>query len=196
MAVYTDITDEELEGLLADFDLGPPLASKGIAEGVSNSNFLLETEKGLFILTVYERRVEARDLPYFLDLTHHLFEQGFPSATPVEDRAGRMLKQVRDKPCAIFTFLPVLLIVLLLFFLFRQQMKAAGRGAMSFGKSKARMLAPWRSITPFGLPVVPDVNITSEMSSGPSASGIRLRRQPARSGTSLSGRGPKCSSGT
>lgn len=106
MAVYTDITDEELEGLLADFDLGPPLAFKGIAEGVSNSNFLLETAKGLFILTVYERRVEARDLPYFLDLTHHLFEQGFPSATPVADRSGRMLKSVRDKPCAIFTFLP------------------------------------------------------------------------------------------
>ena len=106
MAVYTDITDEELEGLLADFDLGSPLAFKGIAEGVSNSNYQLETEKGLFILTVYERRVEGRDLPYFLDLTHHLFERGFPSATPVEDRTGRMLKQVRDKPCALFTFLP------------------------------------------------------------------------------------------
>ena len=106
MAVYTDITDEELETLLADFDLGAPLAFKGIAEGVSNSNFLLETERGLFILTVYERRVEARDLPYFLDLTHHLAEHGFPSATPVADRAGRMLKHVREKPCAIFTFLP------------------------------------------------------------------------------------------
>jgi len=106
MAVYTDITDEELEGLLADFDLGAPLAFKGIAEGVSNSNFLLETDKGLYILTVYERRVEERDLPYFLNLTHHLFEQGFPSATPVADRAGKMLKHVRAKPCAIFTFLP------------------------------------------------------------------------------------------
>jgi homoserine kinase type II len=106
MAVYTDITDEELEGLLADFDLGQPLAFKGIAEGVSNSNFLLETDGGLYILTVYEHRVEARDLPYFLDLTHHLAEQGFPSATPVEDRSGKMLKHVRGKPCAIFTFLP------------------------------------------------------------------------------------------
>lgn len=106
MAVYTDITDEELEGLLTDFDLGQPLAFKGIAEGVSNSNFLLETEQGRFILTVYEHRVESRDLPYFLDLTHHLFEAGFPSATPVADRAGRMLKSVRGKPCALFTFLP------------------------------------------------------------------------------------------
>ena len=106
MAVYTDITDEELEGLLADFELGAPLAFKGIAEGVSNSNFLLETERGLYILTVYEHMVEARDLPYFLELTHHLAGHGYPSATPLEDRSGQMLKSVRGKPCAIFTFLP------------------------------------------------------------------------------------------
>ena len=57
MAVYTDITDEELNALLSDFDLGAPLSFKGIAEGVENSNFLLETETGKFILTVYEKRV-------------------------------------------------------------------------------------------------------------------------------------------
>ncbi len=106
MAVYTDITDEELAGLLEGFDLGHPLAFKGIAEGVSNSNFLLETGKGLYILTVYEHRVEERDLPYFLSLTHHLAEAGFPSATPMADRAGETLKSVRGKPCAIFSFLP------------------------------------------------------------------------------------------
>ncbi|MFO0437905.1 MAG: homoserine kinase, partial [Phenylobacterium sp.] len=67
MAVYTDITDEELATLLADFDIGAPLSLKGVAEGVVISYFLLETETGRFILTIYEKRVRAVDLPYFLD---------------------------------------------------------------------------------------------------------------------------------
>ena len=66
MAVYTDISDAELESFMAEFDLGAPLAFKGIAEGVSNSNFLLETERGRFILTVYEQRTDEADLPFFL----------------------------------------------------------------------------------------------------------------------------------
>ncbi|MFN3511682.1 MAG: homoserine kinase [Phenylobacterium sp.] len=106
MAVYTDITDEELAELLADFDLGAPLAFKGIAEGVENSNFLLETEAGRFILTVYEKRVRAEDLPFFLDLMRWLAEHGYPCATPMADRAGRILKTVRGKPCALIAFLP------------------------------------------------------------------------------------------
>ena len=106
MAVYTDITDEELNALLADFDLGAPLAFKGIAEGVENSNFLLETERGKFILTVYEKRVREDELPFFLGLTRWLAERGYPSATPMIDRAGEALKRVRGKPCAIFSFLP------------------------------------------------------------------------------------------
>ena len=106
MAVYTDITDEELNALLSDFDLGAPLAFKGIAEGVENSNFLLETEAGKFILTVYERRVSEDDLPFFLGLTRWLAQHGYPSATPMIDKAGEALKRVRGKPCAIFSFLP------------------------------------------------------------------------------------------
>jgi len=105
MAVYTDITDEELTGLLADFDLGAPLSLKGVAEGVENSNFLLETEAGRFFLTVYERRVRADDLPFFLELLRWLAAHGFPSATPIADRHGEILKTVRGKPCAIVTFL-------------------------------------------------------------------------------------------
>ncbi|HEY0435631.1 MAG TPA: homoserine kinase [Phenylobacterium sp.] len=105
MAVYTDITDEELGGLLADFDLGAPLSLKGVAEGVENSNFLLETETGRYFLTVYERRVKAADLPFFLELMAWLAGRGFPSATPIADRAGRLLKEVRGKPCAIVSFL-------------------------------------------------------------------------------------------
>ena len=76
MAVYTDITDVELDAFIADFDLGAPLAFKGIAEGVENSNFLLDTETGRFLLTVYERRVSAADLPFFLVLMRWLDDHG------------------------------------------------------------------------------------------------------------------------
>jgi homoserine kinase type II len=105
MAVYTDITDEELSVLLADFDLGAALSLKGVAEGVENSNFLLETEAGRYFLTVYERRVKADDLPFFLELLAWIAARGFPSATPIPDREGRLLKTVRGKPAAIVSFL-------------------------------------------------------------------------------------------
>jgi len=105
MAVYTDITDEELQALLADFDLGAPLAFKGIAEGVENSNFLLETETGRYILTVFEKRVRGEDLPFFLDLMRWLADHGYPSAAPIRDRAGGMLKTVRGKPAVVVAFL-------------------------------------------------------------------------------------------
>jgi homoserine kinase type II len=106
MAVYTDITDDELAQLLADFDLGAAVAFKGIAEGVENSNFLLETETGRFILTVYEKRVREAELPFFLGLMLWLARHGYPCATPMTDRGGQMLKRVRGKPCAIVSFLP------------------------------------------------------------------------------------------
>ncbi len=105
MAVYTNIDEDDLATLLADFDLGQAVSCKGIAEGVENSNFLLETERGRFILTLYERRVRARDLPYFLDLMHWLAEQGFPCPTPMADRRGAMLKTVRGRPAALVSFL-------------------------------------------------------------------------------------------
>lgn len=105
MAVYTDITDDELAELLAGYDLGAPLAFKGIAEGVSNSNFLLETEAGRYILTVYEARTNPDDLPYFLELMRWLATHGYPSAEPMADREGRLIRHVRGKPCAIASFL-------------------------------------------------------------------------------------------
>src|SRR5579871_2113317 len=105
MAVYTDITDAELEALLAGYDIGQPLVFKGIAEGVENSNFLLETSQGRFFLTVYERRVRAEDLPFFLGLMLWLADHGFPSARPIADREGRILASVRGKPAAITEFM-------------------------------------------------------------------------------------------
>jgi homoserine kinase type II len=106
MAVYTDITDHELARLLADFDLGEAVSFKGIAEGVSNSNFLLETDQGRYILTVYEQRTNPAELPFFIGLMRWLAEHGYPCATPMNDRRGEALKHVRGKPCAIISFLP------------------------------------------------------------------------------------------
>ncbi len=105
MAVYTDITDAELEGFMAEFDLGQPLAFKGIAEGVSNSNFLLETDAGRFILTVYEARTHEKDLPFFLTLLRWLADHGYPCAPPMPARDGDLYKRVRGKPAAIVLFL-------------------------------------------------------------------------------------------
>jgi len=105
MAVYTDISDAELTAFLARYDIGQALAFKGIAEGVENSNFLLETEKGRYFLTIYERRVRREDLPFFLGFMQHLAQAGFPSATPVADVEGQLLGEIRGKPAAIVTFL-------------------------------------------------------------------------------------------
>ena len=106
MAVYTDISDTELEAFIADFDVGEAVSFKGIAEGVENSNFLLETRGGRYILTIYERRVRAEDLPFFLSLMQWLANAGYPSAAPIPDRAGSILKHLRGKPAALIAFLP------------------------------------------------------------------------------------------
>ncbi len=105
MAVYTDITDAELAELLAQYDLGQALSFKGVAEGVENSNFLLETDTGRYFLTIYEKRVRPEELPFFLGLMRWLAEHGYPSATPIAARDGELLKRVRGKPCAIVSFL-------------------------------------------------------------------------------------------
>ena len=105
MAVYTEISDEELDGLLEQYDLGQALSCKGIAEGVENSNFLLHTEAGYFILTLYEKRVHAEDLPFFLGLMEHLAAGGFTSPRPISAKDGRNLKKVAGRPSAIIEFL-------------------------------------------------------------------------------------------
>ena len=105
MAVYTDITDAELEAFLGAFDLGAALSCKGIAEGVENSNFLVETSSGRFILTIYERRVREQDLPYFLGLMQWLARHGFPSAEPMAGRDGALIHRIRGKPAALVQFL-------------------------------------------------------------------------------------------
>jgi homoserine kinase type II len=105
MAVYTDVTDEELHAFLAGYRIGGLLSYKGIAEGVENSNFLLHTTDGFFILTLYEKRVAAADLPFFLNLIEHLAERGLNCPQPVRNRTGDALGRLARRPAAIFTFL-------------------------------------------------------------------------------------------
>jgi homoserine kinase type II len=105
MAVYTEIGDDELRAFVGLYDLGEVLACKGIAEGVENSNFLLTTEQGNFILTLYEKRVAPEDLPFFIALMDHLAHQGVACPTPVRARDGQALRQLCGRPAAIVTFL-------------------------------------------------------------------------------------------
>lgn len=105
MAVYTEVSDEDLEAFLERYDLGRVLSCKGIAEGIENSNFLLQTETGNYILTLYERRVARRDLPYFLALMGHLAAHGIPCPTPVRARNGEALGELSGRPAAIVGFL-------------------------------------------------------------------------------------------
>jgi homoserine kinase type II len=105
MAVYTEVPDDQLAEFIASYDLGALLSYKGIAEGVENTNYLLHTEKGPFILTLYEKRVAPADLPFFLDLMEHLARAGITCPTPVRDAQGHMLRQLAGKPAALVTFL-------------------------------------------------------------------------------------------
>lgn len=105
MAVYTEIDEEQLNALLMRYKLGCALSVKGIAEGVENSNYLLGTETGSYILTLYERRVKRDDLPYFLGLMDHLAGKGLACPTPIHDRDGNILNEVAGRPCAIISFL-------------------------------------------------------------------------------------------
>lgn len=106
MAVYTDVSDEDLAGFLAAYDVPPPISFKGIAEGVENSNFLLQTEGESYILTIYEKRVARDDLPFFLGLMEHLAEAGIACPLPVKARDGSALRELRGRPAALITFLP------------------------------------------------------------------------------------------
>jgi homoserine kinase type II len=105
VAVYTDVAAEDLGVFLAGYDIGELLAYKGIAEGVENSNFLVHTSRGYSILTLYEKRVAAKDLPFFLGLMEHLHARGISCPQPVKNRQGEVLGYVAGRPAAVITFL-------------------------------------------------------------------------------------------
>ena len=105
MAVYTDVAADELAEFLGHYDIGELLSYKGIAEGVENSNFLLHTTAGSFILTLYEKRVARDDLPFFLGLMTHLASHGIDCPQPLKNRSGEALSTLAGRPAAIINFL-------------------------------------------------------------------------------------------
>ncbi|MGY6248562.1 homoserine kinase [Bosea thiooxidans] len=105
MAVYTEVPDDEMAAFVARYGIGDLLSAKGIAEGVENSNYLLRTTEGSYILTLYEKRVNPDDLPFFLGLMQHLAARGLICPQPVEDSRGEMLGRLAGRPAAIVTFL-------------------------------------------------------------------------------------------
>lgn len=105
MAVYTDITEDDLNSFLEAYDAGQLTSYKGIAEGVENSNFLLHTTKSPLILTLYEKRVEKSDLPFFLGLMHHLAAKGLSCPLPLPRKDGELLGELSDRPAALISFL-------------------------------------------------------------------------------------------
>lgn len=105
MAVYTDITEDQLDGFLVHFDLPPLLRYSGIAEGIENTNFLLETEDGRYVLTLFEQRTPGEDLPFFRDLMAHLADEDIPCPRPVFGAEGAPI-ELADKPALVVSFLP------------------------------------------------------------------------------------------
>jgi homoserine kinase type II len=105
MAVYTEVPDGDLAQFIAEYDIGEAVSCKGIAEGVENSNYLLKTTKGTFILTLYEKRVKLEDLPFFIGLMQHLAAKGLSCPTPITDREGLALKTLCGRPAALISFL-------------------------------------------------------------------------------------------
>ena len=105
MAVYTEVSDDDLVSFIAEYDVGAVVSYKGIAEGVENSNYLLRTDQGTFILTLYEKRVDPEDLPFFLTLMEHLAGHDIAAPTPIKGRDGNSLRRLGGRPAALFTFL-------------------------------------------------------------------------------------------
>ena len=105
MAVYTEVTDDDLSRLIESYDLGTLLSYKGIAEGVENTNYVVHTTAGTYILTLYERRVDTADLPFFLGLLEHLNQRGISCPLPVRSRQGEVLTEISGRTAALVTFL-------------------------------------------------------------------------------------------
>jgi homoserine kinase type II len=105
MAVYTEVSDEDLIAFMGEYDIGEAISCKGIAEGIENSNYLLRTEDNTYILTLYEKRVKPGDLPFFLGLMEHLAAAGVTCPTPIKGRDGQALRSLCGRPAALISFL-------------------------------------------------------------------------------------------
>jgi len=105
MAVYTEVGDDDLKSFIAQYDIGDVVSAKGIAEGVENTNYILHTTRDTYILTIYEKRVDERDLPFFLNYMEHLASNGIQCPLPIHGRDGKALRQLCGRPAALISFL-------------------------------------------------------------------------------------------
>ena len=105
MAVYTKLSEEDLKEFFYKYNLGKLLNYKGIKEGIENTNYFIQTEKGKFILTLYEKRVEEKDLPFFISLMRNLFDKNFPSPEPIINKNGNYISEIFEKKAAVVSFL-------------------------------------------------------------------------------------------
>ena len=105
MAVYTKLSEKQLVDFFSKYNLGKLLNYKGIEEGIENTNYFIQTEKGKFILTLYEKRVEQKDLPFFIGLMRNLYDEKFPSPEPLINKNGNYISEVNGKKAAVVSFL-------------------------------------------------------------------------------------------
>ena len=105
MAIYTKLSENNLKDFFSKYNLGKLLRFKGIQEGIENTNYFVQMEKGKFILTVYEKRVEEKDLPFFMSLMRNLFDSNFPSPEPIINKNGSYITDILNKKAAVVSFL-------------------------------------------------------------------------------------------
>ena len=105
MAVYTKLSETELKDFFSKYNLGKLLNYKGIKEGIENTNYFTETEKGKFILTLYEKRVEEKDLPFFISLMRNIYDKNFPSPEPIINKNGNYISEILKKKAAVISFI-------------------------------------------------------------------------------------------
>ena len=104
MAVYTKLNQNKIEEILSNYNLGKLESFKGIKEGIENTNYFIQTEKGKFILTIYEKRVEEKDLPFFIGLMRNLFDKKFPSPEPIINKNGNYISEILGKKLLLCLF--------------------------------------------------------------------------------------------
>ena len=105
MAVYTKLSKNEINNFFLKYNLGKLLNYKEIKEGIENTNYFIETENGKFILTLYEKRVNEKDLPFFIGLMKNLFDKNFPSPEPIINKNGNYISEISEKKAAVVSFL-------------------------------------------------------------------------------------------
>ena len=105
MAVYTKLSENQLKEFFSKYNLGKLLNYKEIKEGIENTNYFIQTEKGKFILTLYEKRVEEKDLPFFISLMRNLYDKNFPSPEPIINKNGNYISDILGKKAAVVSFL-------------------------------------------------------------------------------------------